>query len=1083
MSDDEVSEAAYVLMESAIDLIDYVVPSKVSVYVGTYVQIFTAETEVAKKDIEISVKNGLLTAQTREKHVKVPRKPGAKIPFPGLKRSLWLEYAVESSKTPLGRPDFEVIEENGKVRNRTYIPRGTYHASDRTARTFLVTTSRYADLVYDDAAEMWACGFTWGREINRLSEEMRRDLFERNLHDQKEMPQLAIDGRSWLKQLARYGTYDSNGNYYNKWAAGKPGPKRKHTDKYLELTKQNRHEIKLQKGLLYIYVKAKDGEGVLYSIDVASDGRAVKLTPHRMMAGLWMMPTLEENRNREFDVYFIATPEGAKDESRAPPRKGRYQLKDGDQASHIVIDPRKLVEAALGAEVTGNLRLSDGDEWAWFTQMCAALFPEPYYQIDLREAATKNHWVRELGDGGLRKEMRAFLEKAWKQQGSDDGKPITRAARNRVRRLTDAENVLVIPQGFPSSKNTRFIGTDGHYAFDRDIENGFVYVMPNHEYVGALVMGKFHGDIYDDVKWLIPLMEYTATLAAFAVGGFQLSARKAVIKHVGKEVIKDAIRSVRPALVALLVDVMLELVTKPVLRIYRSLDITDEDAALADDSIEAIERWQEFLRGFFEGYIVLNLEGRVSKLEDVLMPSEAKAVLIASRLYELVQKFRDYLERIEGILTDGVVAKILFNLDKASTHMVRGLASALAMLYYLDIDKVKPFLEVFSSDGKAPNPDQWAKESQEFFKAVSQQIDGLGADLADVRKVLDIGGTRRVAIGAAIGLGYTAFLTKTLGQWKHMPKAYAGLAVLAIGVIAIKGGGDEMINVGIELSKEVGRMFPGKDKKAANLNGQLIGKLVGTFLVDRALFGKDSQLGARLKERPVLKIAVEGSLGGAMVGSIFKVLFSRYVHLSQRLGDKVKLMHDDLTRFVQDEKTKKGKLDTAKTPHLKAFHSKSDEVLGFREFVEILVHLHGLLMNDRDAFEASIKEGGELREDFEALNRLTQAAAHVDLEKLADRELRAALIQMNIHAATAIHEMLKGFDYLFAEVGGDQSIMSILQELGIDTGDLAKAQEAVHKAVEPKMEGFKQAAEKHKQKQQEIDSVGKKEIQPEPLRP
>ncbi len=42
--------------------------------------------------------------------------------------------------------------------------------------------------------------------------------------------------------------------------------------------------------------------------------------------------------------------------------------------------------------------------------------------------------------------------------------------------------------------------------------------------------------------------------------------------------------------------------------------------------------------------------------------------------------------------------------------------------------------------------------------------------------------------------------------------------------------------------------------------------------------------------------------------------------------------------------------------------------------------------------------------------------------------------------------------------------MSILQELGIDTGDLAKACEAVHEAVEPAMEGFKQAAEEHKQK-------------------
>jgi hypothetical protein len=195
------------------------------------------------------------------------------------------------------------------------------------------------------------------------------------------------------------------------------------------------------------------------------------------------------------------------------------------------------------------------------------------------------------------------------------------------------------------------------------------------------------------------------------------------------------------------------------------------------------------------------------------------------------------------------------------------------------------------------------------------------------------------------------------------------------------------------------------------------------------------------------------------------------------------LVQDDLKHFVDAERAKKSKLDAAQTPHLKAFRAKSDEVLSFREFVEILVHLHELLERDRAAFEASLKDGSELREDFAALNRLSQAAVHVDLEKLADRELRAALIQMNIHAATAIREMLKGIDHLFADVGGNHSIMSILQELGIDTGDLAKAREAVHKAIEPKMEGFKQAAEKHKQKQRDIDNKDKKKIEPTPVRP
>ncbi len=314
-------------------------------------------------------------------------------------------------------------------------------------------------------------------------------------------------------------------------------------------------------------------------------------------------------------------------------------------------------------------------------------------------------------------------------------------------------------------------------------------------------------------------------------------------------------------------------------------------------------------------------------------------------------------------------------------------------------------------------------------------------------------------------------------------KAYAGLAVLAIGAIGIGGGGDEMVNVGVELAKEVGRMFPGKDKKAAKLNGQLIGKLVGTFLVDKALFDKNSTIGKRLESRPVLKVAVTGSLGGGLVGTIFKILFSRYVDLAQGLGDKVKFVHGDLKRFIADEKAQKVALSDEKMPSLKGFRAKSDDVLTFREFVEILVHLKDLMIRDRDALNDSVTHGvTELKDDLAALNRLTKAGAHLDLNKLADKELRAMMIQMNAHAATALNELLTGIDYLFAEIGGEQSIMSILEELSIDTGDLSNAQQAVHSAIEPKMNGFKQAEENHKQEQQAKDA-DKKPIEPQPVCP
>ncbi|MGN6106511.1 MAG: hypothetical protein ACTHU0_15505, partial [Kofleriaceae bacterium] len=520
------------------------------------------------------------------------------------------------------------------------------------------------------------------------------------------------------------------------------------------------------------------------------------------------------------------------------------------------------------------------------------------------------------------------------------------------------------------------------------------------------------------------------------------------------------------------------------------------------DAEQYVERWQEFLRGFFDGYIRLNVAGRVAKMQDILMPTEAKAVLIATRLYELVQNFRNFLERIEGLLTDGAIAKLLKNLEHSTLHLVRGLASALGLLYYLDFETVKPFLELFDADEKAPSPDAWAAEAQKFFASISAKLENAGGEAASLRDLLDLSSTKPFAIGGAIGLGYVSFLTTALKATGHHKKVYAVLGGLTLAFLAYEGKLGAGMDVAKELVLDLPRMLPGKDKKAAKLNGQLIGKLVGTFLVDKALLGEDSTIGKRLKTRPMLRIGVEGSLGGSLVGSLLKVLFSRYVLLAERLGDRVKFVHDDIKQFVADERAaKRADLDKAGLGRLNAFRAKSDEVTSFREMVAIMVHLRDRMERDRDAFQASVTAGvAELREDFRALNKVTTAAGF-DLDKLGDRELRAVMIQMNAHAFRAVDEILKAIDWLFAEIADDTSIMTILQALGIETGDLANAHESIRRAVEPRMAGFRQeqeklekdqadlnAKEKAKQdakeqrKQDQLDQI-KRRMNPWPLRP
>lgn len=1060
MSDD-LDENVYRLIETTLDLIDYLPSPQARVYVATYVAQTHQQTTSTRR-YDFATHKVVDEKQTVSK-------PGIWIQMPGERRKRFVKFAVSLDTQALQQAE---ISEGDAAHPHgvTHIPRGWQPSQKLRTMPFL-TEPRFADPIYDDIAELHACNFPWAREVGSMTEEFRRDLFERNLHEQKEMPQLPVDGRTWIKQLAQYCTYDSDGNYYNKWKAGKPGPNRLQTEKYLDALAANRQEIPLVKGKLYVAVLGKDLPGVLYSIEHA-DGVAVRIEPHRMSKGLvWMMPSYNQNQTREFDIIFFATAEGVANETMAT-RKGGYHVVAGDQASHEVIDPRKLVAASLGEDQLQHLHLAEGDEWGWFTQLVSSVFPEAYYALDVAQA--QNHpWVRQFGGiDRVREETNRFIEKSWQQAGSEDGKPLVAAARRIMRARMKDTRILLLPQGFPTSKSTRYVGSDGYYSFDRDIETGFVYVMPNVEYMGALAQGKFAADLYKDLAWLIPMMEGAAFLAAVAVGGgVAMSARKFVIrqatKRAAEEIVREAVKAVSPALVAIVADLLLELITKPVLAEYQKLGGGDVDHVVAD-----IEVWQAFLHGFFDGYIVLNLMGRVAKVQDILMPKEAKAVLLATKLYDLVQKFRGFLERIQGVLTDGAIAKLLKNLERTAVHLITGFGSLLALLYYLDPEDARPFLELFDDDGKPPDTQAWTAEVQHFFTQVTAKLTEAGDEAASLRDLLDFDSTKPYAIGAAIGLGYLSFLTTALKTTGHSGKVYLVLGGLVLAFVAYEGKSKEAAGVAWELVKDVRHMIPGKDAKAAKLNGQLFGKLIGTFLVDKALFGEKSKLGSRLTRSKLLRVGVQGSIGGSLVSSLFKVLFGRYLLLAKRIGDKVKFVHDDLHQFVADQRTdKRSDLDQAGLGRLNAFRSKSDEVTSFRELVSILVHLKDLMLRDKEAFYLSVVSGvSELRDDFAALNKVTRAAGY-DIEQMAEGEVRGLMIQMNAHAYTAIESMLRAVDALFDEIAEDQSVMSILQELGVDTGELNNAHESVRKALEPRLDGFKQREQKLEQQQAEKQAM------------
>ena len=219
------------------------------------------------------------------------------------------------------------------------------------------------------------------------------------------------------------------------------------------------------------------------------------------------------------------------------------------------------------------------------------------------------------------------------------------------------------------------------------------------------------------------------------------------------------------------------------------------------------------------------------------------------------------------------MARILLNVEKAAIHLVRGIAYLMALLYYLDPEDAKPFLALFSEGGKPPDPDDWSADVKAMFASMSSHLEGAADKIETVREALDVRSVAPYAIGLAVVQSYWGFISVAAFGSQGAAKSKKGLVIKGIvgflGLAALAYGGklDELYDLLEQMTKNIAGMFPGKDKKAARIHGQIIGKLLGTMLVDRALFGKDSKLGKRLRENKKLNIAVEGMmLLGAYIG-------------------------------------------------------------------------------------------------------------------------------------------------------------------------------------------------------------------------
>ena len=1065
-------DAAFDLIEEAVEKLEWIRAENCTVHVATYMAASSPKPV-----------GGNASSPTEDVPYVVVEHDGRRYRF---------GHIVVYDKTPLTL--LEVT--NGRPR----YDRG-WRGGDATANMYLASSPRFTDLVHDDEAEMRACGFSFARQVAAWSTELRAQIFARQINQLDERPPDidTNDASRYLRQVADLGTYDDDGEYYARWEDHRL---RRTSRKWRREVARARAEVVLDKDRPYLAVVGPFG-GKVFGI-VRHRGQ-LRLVPHLVTGPAPTLPRAEQDeaRRAKYDIYFIATSDhGARRENRAM-RRWASLLSSGQNASHLVVDPRHMVEASLPKQLYE--KINPASDWDWFVEMVVSAFPHRLYKLSLDGAAQYTFSKNTGALHTLRRDVHWQVLQAI--NGIDGARPILGAARRRVLRDLEDEGWIVIPQGLRTSATTRFIGVDGAYAFERDLQSGLVYTMPIDAYLNALAEGAFAGKIFDDTEWLTYMMWGAAAIAMVAVGGWFAagaltvqSARRVAIKlaeeTLAREIRNNLIDAAKPVIYSVLA-LLIETVDEAALRALARLTGTQSLNDRADD----LDRWQGFLLGFLDGYTVLNLQARLVALADKAMPMEARLVLFAHRVYEIAEKVRAALLLAGDELTDENTAKGILYLQQAALDFINGGVLLFGMLQHLDVDVAAGWLELFGNDHPPPSRADWERATTRSVAAVNEKMAEVASTIHDVADFLDIEDSRDTTVTRVAAVAYVGYVSGLISpavidlltiphkKWGWKGDAVEIIGALALWVIAnmaasddpasaikqvlspLAGGsqtpaqGPDAIDKTLDQMGKVGHvaaavareafagMFPGPSRDQAEVNGRLVGHVIGTFWVDRKMLGADSALGRRLKDKGLLgrlgMAGVTGTIGGSFVSALVKAILHRYIGVAERVSFLAGRAGSALHGMLEEDRD--DHLQRLNRPELRRFVAARDSNVSLAGLIKLIARLGDASREDLRTFgQAYAGDVTHLRRTLEDGKHLLSTLGITDF---AEHAAPAYALQMVATLDQAAFYFLRGFENLLKQFAGSLSWMELMMTLGMQA-DInveearATVRDALHRSLD-----------------------------------
>ena len=678
-------------------------------------------------------------------------------------------YAVVLQKQPLASADGQ-----GEVVGFNYPSRVEEANSSKVRVVPSFFFKRRADLVWDDEVELAACDFTFPEVATNLTLSTRMKVYGGSLGQIKppasdQTGGFFDNGSLFYSTAATQATYDTAATdqlYYPKWLAPSPVKPEdrqftfaKLSDDYLRL---NYQPYDLEKGAVHLYLAIGQVSLVAklffdakhrLTYDAILGQRLPTYGNYFEIITNHIKELKKKDRKVQGEAWFVYTLEG----TDHPPKFSQMTAPSANLSLNVmeqVVDPQ-IVVMSTGKLTLGHLdplqrkwgshlwlkemvRLRFSEPWVWFwknsyIEMFYTIDREQLFLKDLRSAESK-------AVGPLKDTLKRFVKEA-------DADP----------------NLYLVRRGSKYGPDKRVIGSDESYVYFYNNKERLVTRLPMFVFWRDMNVSQISSVIYANTRGMIPFCKVVVWAGVFVMGwavagtemlvmGFRQYAQEKIRGIALDKLLKATWDKFKLRIMVLLIFPLLEF-----------FHLASPSGSAADPSQgsaggSAGGKIYALIKGFAEGFSEHSLHSLMDRWTSFfnLEPASYRAVKLIMKIEAILRWVDEKMSALKDYVSDTVAKLLLNRLVSVVVQAGTGFIGVIDNLYFLDYDRVKEYLKMYSelSGERMPTKAEWDRLRHKHFletfrywnQAVKDEAKDIKAMYDDVQYYIRV--SRWVAKGA-----------------------------------------------------------------------------------------------------------------------------------------------------------------------------------------------------------------------------------------------------------------------------------------------------------------------------------------------